>query len=150
MSFLTFISRLLGMSEKTPYQVMREKQKTIIEKQQLAAENRSQAFIENIEFKSQADLNEKLLARNRETLRLAKIRREEEEQRAAENRRRRDAQTDRQCAQRIAAYDEPRKSSTSSSSSSSSSSSYSSHSSCSSSDSSSSSCDSSSSSSSCD
>ena len=148
---------------KTPYQIMREQQKEVIEAQQAAVHNRIQAHKQGIEFKSQADLNEKLEAQNRETLRLAKIRREEEEARIAENRRkaeedsrrRRELQVNQQYANRASTlddYDYTRKSSGSSSSSTSSSSSdsYSSCSGSSSSSSDSSSSCSSSSSSSCD
>lgn len=163
MSLLSFISRLLGMSEKTPYQTMREKQKATIEAQQKSAENRAQAHKQNIEFTTQQELNEKIEAENRQTLRRAQEKREEDEARldahrrkqADEARRRRELQVNQQYAREAVYdnYDYTRKSSGSSSSnyssSSSSSDSYSSCSSSSSSSDSSSSC-SSSSSSSCD
>lgn len=80
MSFLSFISRLLGMSEKTPYQVMREQQQDAINKQKLDAENRAEAYKKSIEFKTQEELNRKLADQKRETERKERARRRHSQQ----------------------------------------------------------------------
>ena len=142
------------MSEKTPYQIMREQQQATINKQKLDAENRAEAHKKSIEFNTQEELNRKLADQKRETERLVLLKEQDEEERK-EQARRRAQETSRQSSSqylREAAWEDQgysRKSSSSSSNSSNSSySSYDVGSSSSSSDSSSS-C-SSSSSSSCD
>jgi hypothetical protein len=156
MSFLSFISRLLGMSEKTPYQAMREQQQDVINKQKLDAENRAEAYKKSIEFNTQEELNRKLEKERKETERFNLLRKQEEEERKERARRRQAQQSShnqylRESAWHDQGYSGRSSSSSSCSSSSSSSSSHSSYDSCSSSSSSdsSSSC-SSSSSSSCD
>lgn len=144
------------MSEKTPYQIMREQQQATINKQKLDAENRAEAHKKSIEFNTQEELNRKLADQKRETERLVLLKKQDEEERKDRARRRRAQETSRQSSSqylREAAWEDQgysRKSSSSSSNSSNASSysSYDSGSSSSSSDSSSS-C-SSSSSSSCD
>lgn len=59
------------MIEKTPYEIMREKQKTIIEAQKKAAEERSILFIKNLETITLQQKIEKIEAQNKETLRKA-------------------------------------------------------------------------------
>lgn len=71
------------MTEKTPFQLMREKQQHIIEKQKIDAENRAIAFQKGIEFLNQQDLNEKTEALAKQRLVIAEKRKaivEEKEQ----------------------------------------------------------------------
>ena len=128
MSFFSFISRLLGMSEKTPYQVMREQQQDAINKQKRDAENRAEAYKKSIEFKTQEELNRKLADQKRETERLELLRKQEEDERKQRARRRHSQQASHNQYLRESAWHDQGYSSRSSSSSSCSSSSSSSHS----------------------
>lgn len=62
------------MTEKTPYQIMREQQQSIIDNQRIAAENRAKAYQQNIEIVTQQELNEKNKQIAEEKERIAKRR----------------------------------------------------------------------------
>lgn len=75
------------MSEKTPYQIMRERQEAVIKKQKQDADNRVEAYKLSIQFNTQEELNEKLEAKKKE-IRIAEIEAEETTKRIAENKKR--------------------------------------------------------------
>ena len=85
------------MFEKTPFQIMREIHKRIIDKQKQDADNRALAYQYGISFTNTADLNEKIEEKKAEQKR-KEIERQiaEDERRANARRREEKAQAQRQ------------------------------------------------------